>query len=178
MWEFFKANDHVQFDIKSNSEFFQIFYIDSLYQIYRYVDGNELMYILSFLHFCMYFLRKVWPVNIIRSCFLWHILIRITSLHGYILSYWSICSWLQADIFYHYLQIIVFLLRIMWPGNIIIFHHNFYSWLVVFYVPLIARSFTVPWEGGDFYTVPTGNRTPGRRVAIHYTTAAQHQLHT
>ena len=23
-----------------------------------------------------------------------------------------------------------------------------------------------------FYTVPTGNRTPGRRVAVHYTTAA------
>ena len=26
-----------------------------------------------------------------------------------------------------------------------------------------------------FYTVPTGNRTPGRRVAVHYTT--QRQLH-
>ena len=29
-----------------------------------------------------------------------------------------------------------------------------------------------------FYTVPTGNRTPGRRVAVHYTTAAPRQLHT
>ena len=27
-----------------------------------------------------------------------------------------------------------------------------------------------------FYTVPTGNRTPGRRVAVHYTTAAPRQL--
>ena len=27
-----------------------------------------------------------------------------------------------------------------------------------------------------FYAVPTGNRTPGRRVAVHYTTAAPHQL--
>ena len=28
-----------------------------------------------------------------------------------------------------------------------------------------------------FYTVPIGNRTPGRRVAINYTTAAPRQLH-
>ena len=28
-----------------------------------------------------------------------------------------------------------------------------------------------------FYTVPTGNRTPGRRVAVHYNTAAPRQLH-
>ena len=28
-----------------------------------------------------------------------------------------------------------------------------------------------------FYIVPTGNRTPGRRVVVHYTTAAQGQLH-
>ena len=27
-----------------------------------------------------------------------------------------------------------------------------------------------------FYTVPTGNRTPGRHVAVHYTTAAPHLL--
>ena len=27
-----------------------------------------------------------------------------------------------------------------------------------------------------FYTVPTMNRTPGRHVAVHYTTAAPHQL--
>ena len=27
-----------------------------------------------------------------------------------------------------------------------------------------------------FYTVPIGNRTPGRRVAVHYTTAAPRQL--
>ena len=33
--------------------------------------------------------------------------------------------------------------------------------------------FTVPCEGREarFYTVPTGNRTPGRRVTVHYTTA-------
>ena len=29
----------------------------------------------------------------------------------------------------------------------------------------------------SLYTVPTGNRTPGRRVAVHYTTAVPHQLH-
>ena len=28
-----------------------------------------------------------------------------------------------------------------------------------------------------FYTVPTGNRTPGRRVAVHYTTAVPCDLH-
>ena len=28
-----------------------------------------------------------------------------------------------------------------------------------------------------FYTVPTGNRTPGRRVAVYSTTAAPRQLH-
>ena len=54
-------------------------------------------------------------------------------------------------------------------------------WLVVFYVPSTARSFRdgTPiycplrrtWSS-VFYAVPTGNRTPGRRVAFHYTTAA------
>ena len=29
-----------------------------------------------------------------------------------------------------------------------------------------------------FYTIPTGNRTPGRRWAVHYTTSAPRQLHT
>ena len=39
--------------------------------------------------------------------------------------------------------------------------------------------FTVPCEGQEarFYTVPTGNRTPGRRVTVHYTAAAPRQLH-
>ena len=38
--------------------------------------------------------------------------------------------------------------------------------------------FNVPCEGreGGFYTVTTGNRTPGHCVAVHYTTAAPHQL--
>ena len=27
------------------------------------------------------------------------------------------------------------------------------------------------------YIVPTGNRTPGHRVAVHYATAAPHKLH-
>ena len=30
----------------------------------------------------------------------------------------------------------------------------------------------------SFYTVPTRNRTPGRCVAVHYTTAAPRQLHS
>ena len=39
--------------------------------------------------------------------------------------------------------------------------------------------FTVHCEGREarFYTVPTGNRTPGRRVAVHNTTAAPRKLH-
>ena len=28
-----------------------------------------------------------------------------------------------------------------------------------------------------FYSVPTGNRTPGRHMAVHYTTAAPRQIH-
>ena len=45
--------------------------------------------------------------------------------------------------------------------------------LVVFYVSSIARSFRdhilsfADVELGK-YAVPTGNRTPGRRVAVHY----------
>ena len=54
-------------------------------------------------------------------------------------------------------------------------------WLVVFYLPSTAKSFR---DGApiyclmqSFYTVSIGNRTPGRRVAVHYTTAAPRQLH-
>ena len=36
--------------------------------------------------------------------------------------------------------------------------------------------FTVPIEKLVFHTIPTGNGTPGRRVAIHYTTVAPRQL--
>ena len=37
-----------------------------------------------------------------------------------------------------------------------------------------APPFTVPCEGRKLgkYTIPTGNPTPGRRVAVHYSTAA------
>ena len=59
------------------------------------------------------------------------------------------------------------------------------SWLVEFYVPSTARSFrdsypfflslTKDVKLGK-YTVPIGNRTPGRRVAVHYATAAPRQL--
>ena len=43
-----------------------------------------------------------------------------------------------------------------------------------------ASPFTVPCEGSEprFHTVPIVNRTPGRRLAVHYTTAAPHQLHS
>ena len=62
-----------------------------------------------------------------------------------------------------------------------IFQVNKMYRLVVFYVPSTARSppFTVPCKGREarFYTVPTGYRTPGRRVAVHYTTAAPRKLH-
>ena len=53
-------------------------------------------------------------------------------------------------------------------------------WLVVFNVPSTARSFRdgtpiyCPLRKDvklDKYTIPTGNRTPGRRMAVHYVTA-------
>ena len=59
------------------------------------------------------------------------------------------------------------------------------DWLVVFNVPSTARSFR---DGTphllslakdvklDKYTVPTGNWTPGRRMAVHYVTAALRKL--
>ena len=55
------------------------------------------------------------------------------------------------------------------------------GWLVLFYVPSTARSFR---DGTPiakdvklgFYTVPTGNRTPGHRLAVHYTTTAPCKL--
>ena len=59
------------------------------------------------------------------------------------------------------------------------------GWLVVFYVPSTARSFRdsipiyCPLQKDaklGFYTVLTGNRTAGRRVAVHYTTTAPRQL--
>ena len=39
---------------------------------------------------------------------------------------------------------------------------------------------TVPCEGHEaqFYTVPTGNRTPDCCVVVHFTTAAPGQFHT
>ena len=42
-----------------------------------------------------------------------------------------------------------------------------------------APPLTVPCEGSEarFYTIPSGNRTPGRRMAAHYTTTALRQLH-
>ena len=54
--------------------------------------------------------------------------------------------------------------------------------LFVFYVPSTARSFR---DGTPIakdvklgkYTIPTGNRTPGRRVAVHYATTAPRKLH-
>ena len=58
------------------------------------------------------------------------------------------------------------------------------GWLAVFYVSSTAYhlktashllSLAKDAKLG-FYTVPTGNRTPGRRVAVHYTTAVPRQL--
>ena len=54
------------------------------------------------------------------------------------------------------------------------------GWLVVFNVPSTARAFR---NGTPIYcplrrTVPIGNRTTGRRVAVHYNTAAPRQLNT
>ena len=59
-------------------------------------------------------------------------------------------------------------------------------WLIVLSFPSTARSFR---DGAPIYcrfakdmklgfcTVTTGNRTPGRCVAVHYTTTEPHQLH-
>ena len=61
-----------------------------------------------------------------------------------------------------------------------------FGWLVVFYVPSTGRSFrdgtpTLLSLAKDVklgkYTVLTGNRTPGRRVAVHYITVAPRQIH-
>ena len=43
-----------------------------------------------------------------------------------------------------------------------------------------APTFTLPCEGHEarFFTVPTENRTPGRCVAVHYTSAAPRQLNS
>ena len=58
--------------------------------------------------------------------------------------------------------------------------------LFVFNVPSTARSFRdgtpiySPLRKDvklDKYTVPTGNRTPGRRMAVHYVTAEPRKLH-
>ena len=60
-----------------------------------------------------------------------------------------------------------------------------FGWMVVFSIPSTARPFRdgtpiyCPFAKDvecGFYTVPTGNRTPGCRVAVHYTTAAPRQL--
>ena len=58
------------------------------------------------------------------------------------------------------------------------------GWLVVFYVPSTARSFR---DGTPIYcplrrtwssvNTPFRESNPGRRVAVHYTTAAPRQLH-
>ena len=59
------------------------------------------------------------------------------------------------------------------------------DWLVVFYVTSTARSsrdcpyllsLSKDVKLGK-YTVPTGNRTPGLRVAVHYAIAAPRKLH-
>ena len=64
---------------------------------------------------------------------------------------------------------------------------NFLECLFVFYVPSTARSFRdgtpiyCPLRRTDVklgkYTIPTWNRTPGHRLAVHYTTAAPRKLH-
>ena len=56
------------------------------------------------------------------------------------------------------------------------------GWLVVFNVPSKARSFKDGMSLAkdvklDKYTVPTGNQTPGRRMAVHYVTAEPRKLH-
>ena len=47
------------------------------------------------------------------------------------------------------------------------------GWLVVFNVPLVSLAKDLKL---GFNSVPIGNRTPGRRVAIHYKIAAPRQL--
>ena len=55
------------------------------------------------------------------------------------------------------------------------------GWLVVFNVPSTARSFRdgTPMDVKlNKYTVPTGNRTLGRRMAVNYVTAESRRLHS
>ena len=54
------------------------------------------------------------------------------------------------------------------------------GWLVVFNVPERRRPHLLSLAKDvklGFYTVATGNRTPGRCMAVHHTTAAPRQLH-
>ena len=77
----------------------QMFYSDSLYHTYQYMGDYKLIYIfIIFLHFCMFFqyfyLEKYRLGNLIK--------ITSNSLHVYIVSYPSVCLWLQVDIFLHF----------------------------------------------------------------------------
>ena len=79
-----------------------------------------------------------------------------------------------------------FLIKIAFSPIYQIFCVCINGWLVVFNVPSTARSqqrrhphllsFAKKVKPG-FYTVPTGNQTPDRRVAVHYTTTSPSLLH-
>ena len=46
-------------------------------------------------------------------------------------------------------------------------------WFIVFYVHLLSLAKDMKL---GFYIFPTGNRTPGHHLAVHYTTAAPRQF--
>ena len=98
--------------MKFSSASLQICYIDSLYHTHQYVHDFKLIYFIIFCIFRCFFivftnvLRKIWPENVS-----YEVLIRFTSnlLHGFIVSYSSMCGCLQAYICYYFSAFLVFL---------------------------------------------------------------------
>ena len=99
-----KVYDIIIFLIKFSSEFLQFFYSDSLYHTYQCVVITSWYIFNNFLHFCMFFryfyLEKYHLGSLIR--------ITSNSLHGYIVSYPSICLWFRVDIIIIFLHFGVF----------------------------------------------------------------------
>ena len=116
--------NHVQFYSKSNSESFSNLLhglIVSHISICRCLQGDIFH---NFLHFCvlsLFLLREMWPCKSIKAFWLnyvfYQVLIIITSnlLHWLIVSYLSICWWLQVDIYFIiFVRFSVFLLNVAW----------------------------------------------------------------
>ena len=114
--------------------------MDSLYLALYHMGDFILIWIIIFGVFHCFYLEKY----CLGKCYgYWlnhvsfEVLIRISSnlIHGFNVSCTSICGQLHVDILYYFLHFwlffSVFLLRKIWSGNIIIFHHNFYFFAII-----------------------------------------------